>query len=94
MNEKEIVHDRHKGNDDAKKGNSKVNIYKILWLLPIVFAIHNMEELLFLEEWAKEVFAGRSWIFFANCTSFQINESAYYYFLNHIEAYHFSFHVM
>ncbi|WP_342468613.1 hypothetical protein [Ureibacillus sp. FSL K6-3587] len=60
MNEKEIVHDRHKGNDDAKKGNSKVNIYKILWLLPIVFAIHNMEELLFLEEWAKEVFAGRS----------------------------------
>jgi hypothetical protein len=42
-----------------------VNIYKILWLLPIVFAIHNMEELLFLEEWAKEVFAGRSWMFFA-----------------------------
>jgi len=26
---------------------------------------NNMKELFFLEEWAKEVFAGRSWMFFA-----------------------------
>ncbi|BDG48953.1 hypothetical protein [Parageobacillus sp. KH3-4] len=65
MNGEEMVCDRRKGHDEIKKGNGKANIYKILWLLPIVFSIHNMEELLFLEEWAKEVFAGRSWMFFA-----------------------------
>lgn len=31
-----------------------LDAYKILWLLPIIFLIHNMEEFPFLQKWANE----------------------------------------
>lgn len=30
-----------------------ISTYKNLWLLPIIFAIHNLEELWLLEDWVK-----------------------------------------
>ncbi|MUL34582.1 HXXEE domain-containing protein [Priestia megaterium] len=32
-----------------------LNPYRILWILPIVFGIHNFEELFYLQGWIKEV---------------------------------------
>lgn len=56
----------------ARTVNSKVMMkghpYQILWLLPIVFAFHNIEELLFFPRWANYLlgvypFMHFSWLF-------------------------------
>ncbi|WP_338749182.1 HXXEE domain-containing protein [Bacillus sp. FJAT-52991] len=44
--------------------------YKILWALPIIFAIHNVEELPQLGSWANEHLAGESFAFLRELYSF------------------------
>ncbi|MGX1901464.1 HXXEE domain-containing protein [Thermolongibacillus altinsuensis] len=38
-----------------REKKKSIHPYQILWLLPIVFAIHNIEELPFLQGWANEI---------------------------------------
>ena len=43
-----------------------ISPYKILWLLPIIFAIHNLEELWLLEDWVKTFTNDRKFAFIKN----------------------------
>jgi hypothetical protein len=45
--------------------------YQILWLLPIVFAIHNIEELPFLQGWANEILDDDPFMFLAGLYEFK-----------------------
>ncbi|MDQ0177576.1 HXXEE domain-containing protein [Bacillus chungangensis] len=45
--------------------------YKILWLLPIIFAIHNLEELWLLEDWVKTFTNDRKFAFIKNFYRFE-----------------------
>jgi hypothetical protein len=48
-----------------KREKTKLHPYQILWLLPVVFAIHNIEELPFLQRWANEFLDKRPFMFLA-----------------------------
>ncbi|MEL3970720.1 HXXEE domain-containing protein [Rossellomorea oryzaecorticis] len=45
--------------------------YKILWLVPIIFAIHNVEELPQMEKWADKVFDERQVPFLSDLYTFE-----------------------
>ncbi|OAT81013.1 hypothetical protein A6P54_13550 [Bacillus sp. MKU004] len=49
----------------------KDSLYKFLWLVPIIFAIHNAEELPQMEQWAEKVFQNRSVPFLSELYSFK-----------------------
>ncbi|MGM7635183.1 HXXEE domain-containing protein [Bacillus sp. Hm123] len=49
---------------------NKDRFYQVLWALPIIFAIHNVEELPQLGNWANEHLTGESFIFLRELYSF------------------------
>ncbi|MGE7625286.1 HXXEE domain-containing protein [Viridibacillus sp. NPDC096237] len=49
----------------------KINLFKILWVLPIIFAIHNLEELPQLGKWAEKVLDSERLHFLRDFYSFQ-----------------------
>lgn len=50
---------------------SRKRFYQILWALPIIFALHNLEELLHIDKWTKDLIRKNSLEFIRNLYSFQ-----------------------
>ncbi|RAK19090.1 uncharacterized protein with HXXEE motif [Anoxybacillus vitaminiphilus] len=54
-----------------REKKKSIHPYQILWLLPVVFAIHNIEELPFLQRWANEFLDKRPFMFLVRLYEFK-----------------------